>query len=434
VGEGQEYQLIATAAVDGDDGLARRVQSDHPRARELDKIAAAYAARAGVSHRLWLDEPAGVLLYLERAAIGNGAAERTRLYRIALRSASCTRVLADLTAAVLERLASPADSYQARSEVDRDIGALIQLFRVQLARMRTEHSRPAELVQAIHAHIGRSGDERQAARREVFLGWYLERTYGKGGGGRERAEEDLGRDIAEVTRTGQLKIVGRTIMDWSWYRYLIRCKVPWSELHQVPRGKGYGRNTHWYYEFRVLGRHLTELQMLELRADLPWAVTTPDSLILDRWGERDHPAFRSDKDIVRQYFDAGLHFSQEGLRTLWLRLPATFAEQAAPYTTGSGVTTTIVGDDLVLELHREEADGENSYVNFDPRPWLEELLPLRDDLARGDLRALAIAWRAANVTLAYTKESQMPPMPGRLDEDELNPQLHALTRFLEETP
>lgn len=59
---------------------------------------------------------------------------------------------------------------------------------------------------------------------------------------------------------------------------------------------------------------------------------------------------------------------------------------------------------------------------------------IRDDLAGGDLRGLAIAWRAANETLLFSEASQRPPMPEELEEDELNPQLHALIQLLEEIP
>jgi hypothetical protein len=395
-----------------------------PGARELDKIAAAHAAQDGeVGHRLWLDEQAGALLFLESAA--------AQLQVIPLRSADCTRVLADLTATMQHRLANPAKSYHTRHEADRDIGALVQLFRVQLARMRTEHSERAQLAQEIHTQVGRAGNEQQATRRKAFLGWYLEHAYGDDNDAYERAAQDLGSDA-------DYRFVARTIMDWAWFRSRIRCRALPPLLDKVPdeweRRRG---DRHWYYEFRTLGRQLTEQQKLELRAELPWANATDDTVVLDQWAQSfGHPIFGLADKLISQHFDAGLHFHQEGSRILWLRLPASLAPQIAPYQAGRdwAVHTTIFGEDLVLKLHRLEADGENSYEYYDPRPWLEELLPLREDLIRGDLRALEIAWRAANVTLAYTKSSKRSPMLDGLDEDELSPQLHALTRLLEETP
>ncbi|MEV0786714.1 hypothetical protein AB0I52_27890 [Streptomyces sp. NPDC050423] len=418
----QRDQPTGTHSTGGDaDDLARRVREEHPGARDLDRIDAAHTAHGGVRHRIWLDEPAGVLLVLEPAG--------PELRRMPLRSASCARVLHDLTSPVLARLAAPADSYRARPEVDRDLGALVQLFRVQLARMRTEHTDPAGLVRAVHAQVGRAGDARQAARRAAFLGWYLAGAYGDDAAGHGRAEQDLGCGIAPGAG-----FAARTIMGWSWFRQRIRGQVPLPRLASVPGERRQRGGKHWYYEFRTIGRSLTERQMLELRAKLPGADVTADSLVLDEWSDPTaHPVSGADDEIFSRHFDAGLRFSQEGSRTLWLRLPAALAHRTAPYA-GGGVGTAVVGDDVVLNLHRREADGEGSYLDHDPRPWLAELLPLRDDLAGGDLRAAAVSWRAANETLAFSRVPERPPMPDGLDEDELTPQLHALVRLLEEVP
>lgn len=422
-----QEQLIATGAAGDADALAGRVREENPGARELDRMAAAHAAPAEVRHRIWLDEPAGVLLFLEHTVPGNGAAGGVELHQIPLRSASCTRVLTRLMAAVLARLASPADSYRARPEIDRDIGALVQLFRVQLARMRTEHADRPGLVRAIHAQIGRAGDTQQAARRTAFLGWYLDSAYSDDQDDYEQAERDLGIDGA-VGRAGH---ASRAVRKWQWYGNDLRREVPQPLLEDVPSRRG----RHWYYEFRTIERHLNDQQMLELRAALPWADVTSESVVLDQWSDwAEHPVAGSAAEIVCKYFDAGLRFSQEGTRTLWLRLPGTLAPQIAPYESLLRVASTIVDDDLVLELHRDEADGELSYLYTDPGPWLEELLPLRADLAGGDLRAVAIAWRAFYVPRPYSEPVERPPMPDGLDEDELTPQLHALIRLLEEIP
>ncbi|ULR53934.1 hypothetical protein [Streptomyces deccanensis] len=439
----QQYQLIATGMTGDADDLVRRVRGENPSARELDKIAAAHASHSGVWHRLWLNEQAGVLLFLERAASGNGATGGLKLHQIPLHSTSCTRVLTRLTAAVLARLASPADSYQgrpeARPDVDRDIGALVQLFRVQLARMRTDYSHPNKLWEAVHAQIERAGDEQRATLLTAFLGWYLENIYPDDVDGYNQAERDLGYDGEEGPACGYIdpRFEAKAIRDWRRYRHKVRYKAPQPKLESVPSERHRRRrgNKHWYYEFRALGRHLTEHQMLKLRAKLPGADVSSDSLVLDQWTDwNEHPIFGTEDELIPQYFDAGLRFSQEGSRTLWLRLPATLAHQIAPYEDRLAVTTTIVGDDLLVKLHRLEEDGELSYLYHDPRPWLEELLPLRDDLAGGDVRAPAIAWRASNVTRAYTEAPEWPPMPDGLDEDERSPQLQALVRLLEETP
>ncbi|WP_430478015.1 hypothetical protein ACQZM9_07090 [Streptomyces sp. P11-1] len=344
-------------------------------------------------------------------------------------------VLADLSAGVLERLADPADSYKARPEADRDLGALVELFRVQLARMRMTYADHAELVRAMHAYIEGS-EEEQAARRRAFVGWYVA-TYGDVEYVYEEALGDLefDEDAWDTDPLLDLDFSAGAAEDWRQYRNSIRRQVPLPALS--PTEISYGRGRHWYYEFRTMGRRLTEHQIRDLRARLPWADVTPTSLVLDQWSHQtEHPIFNSAGKIVSEYFDAGLYFSQEGSRTLWLRVPSAAAPLISPYETmwASGARTTALGDDLLLELHRQEADGENSYLYVDPRTWLEDLLPLREDVARGDTRAPAIAWRAAFEADPPLRAPEKPPMPGGLDEDELSPQLHALVRLLEEEP
>ncbi|WP_019629770.1 hypothetical protein [Actinomadura atramentaria] len=390
-----------------------QIAADHPAARRLDRL------DADGRYRLWLDQDAGLLPVLDT--------ESGRAYRLAVTDPAAARLVAGLTRPVLERLAAPR--YRARAEADRDIGALVNAFRVQLARLRAVHRDRAALTRAVRAQIGRAADEAQAVRRTAFLGWYLARTDDAGDAA------DLGHDPGGEDGSDA------AIRDWYRYRERIRATVlpPQLSPQEIPRRRGPGE-FHWFSDMRLLdGRTLTERQMLELRAELPYAHVEPDRVVLDEWSRpAEHPIFnRSDEIIAKYGFDVALNFIQWGLRGLWLRVPAALADRLAPYAGeyGLAVSARPAGDALLVRLNRQEEDGENSYERYDPRPWLDELLPLRDALVAGDLRAPYIAWRARETVFGRPRRGRpQPPVPPLLDEDELTEPLQALIRLLEEVP
>src|SRR5947209_7775911 len=156
---------------------------------------------------------------------------------------------------------------------------------------------------------------------------------------------------------------------------------------RTTQDEAFDMSEYQYYEFRAVDRPLTEREMDELRSLSSRAEITPTSFQNEyNWGD-----FRGDPlELMRRYFDAFVYVANWGTRQLMLRLPITLLapETVRPYLIEPGVQVHAGGDFLILELGLQEAEHE--WV--DGGGWLDSLLPLRDDLARGDLRTLYIAW------------------------------------------
>ncbi len=179
-----------------------------------------------------------------------------------------------------------------------------------------------------------------------------------------------------------------------------------------------------YYEFQAVDRSLTASEMAELRSWSSRARITPTSFVNDyEWGE-----FKGDEDAwMDKYFDAFLYFANWGTNVLKLRLPTCLLDRDTldPYCTGesfgfregNGKTTiTFVSDVEDIDEWPDEADA------------LSTLIPLRTDLARGDLRALYIGWLLCVQARELDDEEVEPPVPPGLRE--LNGSLERLVDFL----
>jgi len=145
-----------------------------------------------------------------------------------------------------------------------------------------------------------------------------------------------------------------------------------------------------YYEFRAIDRPLTEGEMAELRSISTRATITPTSLQNEyNWGD-----FRGDPlTLMWKYFDAFVYVANWGSRQCMLRLPATLlpTETASQYEIEPGVQVHASGDQVILAFTAEIEEPEWE----EGGGWLDSLLPLRDGIARGDLRALYIGWLSA---------------------------------------
>lgn len=142
-----------------------------------------------------------------------------------------------------------------------------------------------------------------------------------------------------------------------------------------------------YYEFRAVDRPLTEGEMDELRSLSSRATITPTSF----QNEYNYGDFRGDPAVLmRKYFDAFVYVTNWGTRQVMLRLPASLVPlgTAKRYAIEPGVRVHTSRDHVILEFALEEGEPEWE----EGKGWLDSLLPLRDEIARGDLRALYIGW------------------------------------------
>lgn len=135
-----------------------------------------------------------------------------------------------------------------------------------------------------------------------------------------------------------------------------------------------------YYEFRAVDRPLTPEQMSELRALSTRAAITRNSFS----NTYNYGDFRGNpRELMESYFDAHIYVSNFGTVIFMLRLPRTVLPNDAldRYTTDDGLDGWTTDEYTILEWRR---DGEPPDEWIDGEGWMDQLLPIRDELARGD--------------------------------------------------
>src|SRR5215470_3614264 len=178
-----------------------------------------------------------------------------------------------------------------------------------------------------------------------------------------------------------------------------------------------------YYEFLAADRPLDERQQAELRAISTRADVTATSFVNEyHWG-----SFRGDpRKLMEQCFDAFLYLASRGTHRLMIRLPAQLLDldTARQYCASDTASSWRHRDDVLVDLRCETDSEDWDWVNERP---LGAIIPIRDDLAAGDYRALYIAWLLAAQSELDDDEIE-PPVPPALGS--LNAQLRALVDFL----
>jgi hypothetical protein len=158
-----------------------------------------------------------------------------------------------------------------------------------------------------------------------------------------------------------------------------------------------------YYEFRAVDRPLDDRQMRELRAVSSRAVITPTSFTNEyNWGD-----FKGSPDKwMEKYFDAFLYLANWGTRHFMLRFPKRLldAKALAAFFAGDSASLRTRGDYVILSFETQIEDED--WVESDG--WLASLIPVRDEILRGDLRCLYLAWLLC-------------VQNGEVDDDELEP-------------
>lgn len=424
----QEYVVAVVSGTREDrGGLDRLIGREHSRAKRLSSLNRLQTtARNRSAHELWLDEAGEVLLYreCERAGVGRPASEdRLTLYRIPLRSAACDRLLAFVSVAPNRWLEEERHNTPfASSSAVMAMKALQELFTVELARLRLDHDSPASIDQAIQQQITRAHTPQEATQRRVFRDWHLRRI----------CDTSLEPTLADAARAlgydphhppqDLAQVFGALAVYRDEVAYL-----PTTQGPSTTR-RGY---LHQYYEFRTVGRQLTDRQRMQLYKTVKDATIKPDLMVADLMVDtRSYDLPWCPEEIFAEYFDAALHFDQAGTRTLWLRLPGALAEQAMPYNTRLSPDIRFENGELLVKIYYSEDDAEGCYTHTDPRPWLRQLMPVRDGLIAGDLRALYLSWR--EVDEYWKKKSKYPPTPPGIDT--LTPELKTLGKFLTWSP
>jgi hypothetical protein len=177
-----------------------------------------------------------------------------------------------------------------------------------------------------------------------------------------------------------------------------------------------------YYEFQALDRPLSDsernfLQSLSSRVQL----TPTSATYIYNYGD-----FRGDPmQVLERCFDAMLYVANWGTRQLAFRLPASIIDFSAlePYCFPDIISTLVTPEYVILDI---SIIDETIAGWIDGEGWLPALTSLRQDLLRGDFRALYLAWlKAAQIGFYEEAEDDdplEPPVPANLQNrsDSLN--------------
>jgi hypothetical protein len=180
-----------------------------------------------------------------------------------------------------------------------------------------------------------------------------------------------------------------------------------------------------YYEFLAVDRPLTEREMRELRAVSSRAVITATRFTNHyEWGN-----FKGDpRAWMERYFDAFLYFANWGTHELMLRLPRRLLDPATAkrYCRGEAASARVKGEHVILEFLSEEEGSD--WFEEDEDGSLSSLVPLRADIAGGDLRTLYLGWLLCAQAGELDGAEEEPPCPPGLGR--LSAALEAFVAFL----
>lgn len=181
-----------------------------------------------------------------------------------------------------------------------------------------------------------------------------------------------------------------------------------------------------YYEFAALDRPLTRAEMAELRAVSSRAVITPTRFTNHyEWGD-----LKADPgDWMACYFDAFVYWAGWGSCQLSLRVPKTAFSKAElrTFVIAQSVLSVESSDShWIFDWMLDESDDYLRFAEDDGSGWMQRLVPLRDELLRGDRRPLYLGWLAGSAAMADDElEPEVPP--GLMT---LTPAQQALVEFL----
>lgn len=178
-----------------------------------------------------------------------------------------------------------------------------------------------------------------------------------------------------------------------------------------------------YYHFQVLDQPLNERQMRALRAISTRAEITPTSFI-NTYNFGDLKA--DPRELVRQYFDAHVYIANWGTHRFMLKIPRDLIDLGrAELYGGECLDISVNKTHVILDFTSEDESGDYDDEWDSGEGWMASLLPLREEIMQGDLRALYIAWLAG---IGEDDDIAEPPLPAGMSR--LSGPLQRLADFL----
>lgn len=186
-----------------------------------------------------------------------------------------------------------------------------------------------------------------------------------------------------------------------------------------------------YYEFAAIDCPLTREEMGQLRAVSSRAEITPTGFVNHyEWGDlKADPA-----EWMRRYFDAYVYFANWCTCQLSLRVPRAAFDDAElePYAAEYALRIEPTAQHWIFDWTLNESEDYDRFAMEDGSGWMRRLVPLREELLRGDLRPLYLGWLAGVSAGDVEEEALEPPAPPGLAA--LTPAQQALVEFLEIDP
>ena len=183
-----------------------------------------------------------------------------------------------------------------------------------------------------------------------------------------------------------------------------------------------------YFEFAAIDRPLTDGEMAALRAVSTRAVITQSGFVNHyEWG-----GLKADPlDWMRRYFDAFVYLADWAHCRFALRLPRDMFGKAElkPFGVKQSLTIDASEDHWILDWSLEGSDNYDRFAEDDGRGWMGRLVPLRDELIRGDQRSLYLGWLAGAAKGEVPETTLEPTVPAGLSQ--LSAAQNALAAFLE---
>ncbi|HJV81604.1 hypothetical protein [Noviherbaspirillum sp.] len=186
-----------------------------------------------------------------------------------------------------------------------------------------------------------------------------------------------------------------------------------------------------YYEFVAIDRPLTRNEMAELRSRSSRATITATSFVNEyNWGDlKADPA-----DWMRRYFDAFVYTANWCTCRLSLRLPHQAFKKAElkRFATQYALTIDDSGTHWIINWSLDEGQDYDRFGMETGQGWMGSLVPLRDELLRGDLRPLYLGWLAGVSAGEVGDNAVEPEVPPGMSQ--LSAAQQALVEFLEIDP
>lgn len=146
-----------------------------------------------------------------------------------------------------------------------------------------------------------------------------------------------------------------------------------------------------YYEFVAIDQPLTTAARAALRK-----VSSRAEITATRFTNTyNYHDFRSDPaKVLARYFDASVYVSSFGIRRVAFRFPreSINAKAVRPYLCDGVLKLTTTPDHAVLTFEWNDEEGGDWVDEEEAEGWLTVLLPIREQLLRGDLAPLYVAW------------------------------------------